>query len=308
MLTVYFIRHGQAGSRQDYDRLSELGREQADRLGTWLARQPVRFDAVWSGRLNRQRETAEQVREASRRNGTEFPEIVSSPCWDEFDLDAVYRGIGPQIAQHDEEFRLQFEEVRRQAKDPQSAVHRTWARCDTTVVRAWIDGGYEFSGEESFDGFVKRVRSGAGLFEALLEKDAPNRNVAVFTSATPAAVWAGMALDLDGRRVMQLAGVTYNSSMTVIRVGPGARAAVSVQHRPTYRCGGVVDTPVNARKIIRMTPEREKELLERIRQLEEMNSALQDKLHLIYEIVAPADDFANGAVEEGLVNINFPKN
>ena len=56
-----------------------------------------------------------------------------------------------------------------------------------------------------------------------------------------------------------------------------------------------------------MTPEREKELLERIRQLEEMNSSLQDKLDLIYEIVAShdedsghVDDEADGA---GLVNI-----
>ncbi len=58
-----------------------------------------------------------------------------------------------------------------------------------------------------------------------------------------------------------------------------------------------------------MTPDREKELLERIQQLEELNSALQDKLDLIYEIVAPEDDYSNGeAGEAGLVNINFPKN
>jgi hypothetical protein len=58
-----------------------------------------------------------------------------------------------------------------------------------------------------------------------------------------------------------------------------------------------------------MTPEREKELLERIRQLEELNSALQDKLDMIYEIVAPEDDYANGeAGEAELVNINLPKN
>jgi hypothetical protein len=41
----------------------------------------------------------------------------------------------------------------------------------------------------------------------------------------------------------------------------------------------------------------EKELLERIRQLEEQNSALQDKLDMIYAILAP--DFEEGD-EEGL--------
>ena len=58
-----------------------------------------------------------------------------------------------------------------------------------------------------------------------------------------------------------------------------------------------------------MTPDREKELLDRIHQLEQMNSALQDKLDLIYEIVAPEDEYANGeAADVGLVNIDLPKN
>jgi hypothetical protein len=39
----------------------------------------------------------------------------------------------------------------------------------------------------------------------------------------------------------------------------------------------------------------EKELLERIRQLEEQNSALQDKLDMIYAILAP--DFEAGEEE-----------
>ena len=58
-----------------------------------------------------------------------------------------------------------------------------------------------------------------------------------------------------------------------------------------------------------MTPDRERELLDRIRQLEDMNSALQDKLDLIYEIVSPEDDYSNGEAEgTDLVNIDLPKN
>jgi hypothetical protein len=43
----------------------------------------------------------------------------------------------------------------------------------------------------------------------------------------------------------------------------------------------------------------EKELLERIRQLEELNSELQDKLDMIYSIVAPdyEEDDAHGFVQ-----------
>jgi hypothetical protein len=51
----------------------------------------------------------------------------------------------------------------------------------------------------------------------------------------------------------------------------------------------------------------EKELLERIRQLEEMNSALQDKLDAIWSILAPVyepDD--EGSEDEALVQIELP--
>jgi hypothetical protein len=63
-----------------------------------------------------------------------------------------------------------------------------------------------------------------------------------------------------------------------------------------------------------MTPDRESELLERIRQLEELNSTLQDKLDLIYEIVAPSEgedlESTDGYADapESLVNIKLPNN
>lgn len=50
----------------------------------------------------------------------------------------------------------------------------------------------------------------------------------------------------------------------------------------------------------------EKELLERIRQLEEQNNELQDKLDMIYSILAPdyeTEEAADEAQSEGLVNI-----
>ena len=218
--TVYFIRHGQAGSRQDYDRLSDVGREQADLLGAWLARRRMHFDEAWSGRLNRQRGTAEAVRQGYQNGGGDaFPPIRLHPCWDEFDLDAVYRGIAPQLAAHDPEFRGQCDDLERQAGDAASPVHRAWAKCDTTIIRAWIDGRYEFEGE-SYQDFVTRVSNAPMLTGTML---AGTGNVAVFTSATPAAVWAAKALDLTftglgGRKTMQLAGVTYNTGVTVVKV------------------------------------------------------------------------------------------
>jgi hypothetical protein len=50
---------------------------------------------------------------------------------------------------------------------------------------------------------------------------------------------------------------------------------------------------------------REKELLERIRQLEEQNSALQDKLDMIWAVLAP--DYEDADEEDGAETEESPK-
>ena len=51
----------------------------------------------------------------------------------------------------------------------------------------------------------------------------------------------------------------------------------------------------------------ERELLDRIRELEMMNSDLQDKLDMIYSIVAPDDDEADEGAGGQLVQIDSPR-
>lgn len=62
---LVLVRHGQANSdAQDehgYDRLSDLGHQQARWLGTWLRDHEAPFDHVLMGSLRRHRETAEAM-------------------------------------------------------------------------------------------------------------------------------------------------------------------------------------------------------------------------------------------------------
>src|SRR5438128_5480803 len=46
----------------------------------------------------------------------------------------------------------------------------------------------------------------------------PGESVAVFTSATPTAVWCGSALQVDDRGIFRIAGVLYNSSFSTLRL------------------------------------------------------------------------------------------
>lgn len=206
------IRHGQAGLRHDYDTLSDLGRRQARLLGEYLAAQQVRFTAVYSGALKRQSETAREVLRAMAAAGAAVPEVQIDDHWNEFDLDAVYHAIAPRLAADDPEFQVEHEKLRHMLEEQNSPAHRNWTRCDTLVVRAWVEGRYEVPGE-SWEAFRKRVSTPLRV----LSRIPPAETAVVFSSATPIAVWIGMALGLNGRHVMRLAGVTYNAALTTMR-------------------------------------------------------------------------------------------
>ena len=60
----------------------------------------------------------------------------------------------------------------------------------------------------------------------------PEGNVAIFTSATPIAVWAAAAMDVNDHRIMRIAGVLLNSSYTVVRVRDGKLRLFSLNNVP----------------------------------------------------------------------------
>lgn len=215
MSFVYFFRHGQAGTRDNYDSLSDVGRRQAALLGEYLAAERIEFRTAFAGAMSRQQETAAGVIDAFRHAGVPFPALQTLPAFNEFDLDHVYSELAPLLARADEGFRREYEimmeQVRASEGSPDAAVHRRWSPCDIQVVDAWIRSAYPYSGE-SWEAFRKRV---SGPRPHL---NGAEGNIAVFTSATPTAIWAGLALDIHDARVLPLAGALYNSSITVLRL------------------------------------------------------------------------------------------
>jgi broad specificity phosphatase PhoE len=210
---LHLIRHAQAGPRHKYDRLSELGQQQARRLGEHLSSQPVAFAAAYAGCLERQRLTAQAVAEAYRDRGVAFPEIEYDPRWDEFDLGDVYRGLAEPLSRDDAEFEREYSEMMRLIDDENHALHRNHNYCDIAIIRAWVAARYAYSGE-SWEAFRSRV---AGPLATLSQHDS-GRQVAVFTSATPISLWVGRALGLDDSNIWRIAGVAYNTGITTFRV------------------------------------------------------------------------------------------
>jgi len=223
MSRVYLIRHGQAGTRHHYDTLSELGRQQARLLGEHFASQGLTFGAVYCGGMERQKQTAAQVAEAYRDAGLAFPEIETHDAWREFDLDHIYRSMAPQLCAADAEFKREYEAMREQARASETAeVHRRWTPCDMRIVKAWLAAEYPYDGE-SWTSFQERVTTAPM---------AAGANVAVFTSATPTAIWAGRALDIHDTRALRIAGVLHNASYTVLQVKSDAVQLFSMNEIP----------------------------------------------------------------------------
>ena len=60
MARIFFIRHGQASFLEsNYDKLSELGHQQAILLGQFWRKRHLKIDKVFCGNLRRQNETAQ---------------------------------------------------------------------------------------------------------------------------------------------------------------------------------------------------------------------------------------------------------
>lgn len=216
MSEIYLVRHGQAGTRDAYDMLSELGRRQSRLLGEHFAAQGIRFSHAYSGGMQRQQETAAEVRGAYSNSQQPFPDIEIEERWNEFNLDHIYHELAPVLCDADPEFRSQYESMRaelRASRDGDSAsVHRRWLPCDSTIVNAWISSRYPYSGE-SWSSFCSRVASCRDCMNGDHQG-----NVVVFTSGAPIGIWAGMALDITDERVLRLASVLHNASYTMLRL------------------------------------------------------------------------------------------
>jgi broad specificity phosphatase PhoE len=218
--SIYFVRHGQAGTRQLYDRLSDLGRGQAQCLGEYLAGSGPRFRTVISGGLERQKETGSIVAQALG-----WSEIPVDARWNEFDLDDVYRTIGPKLAADDPVFARDYAKMMAEAEHAHSPVHRQWTTSDVAVFQAWRLDRYRCEGE-TFGMFCERVRDAVQALGSL------PKPALVFTSATPIGLTISWAAALEEMEGMQLAGRMWNCAWTELMCDRGEMRVVSYNNVP----------------------------------------------------------------------------
>jgi len=208
MGTLHLVRHGQASfGTDDYDRLSELGARQCQRLGEYFRQRDVRFDGVITGTLRRHRESL-----AALLSGLQVEhDALAMPGLNEYDSEAIVRAIHPQPlkrASNPEEVRQHFRLLR-----------------DGLV--AWIEGRTQPEGMPSFAQFS------AGIVEALDHVRARHDgDVLIVSSGGPISTAVAHVLGAPPKSMIELNLRMRNSALTEFAFTPKRHSLVTFNTLP----------------------------------------------------------------------------
>ena len=200
MATIYLIRHGQASfGAEDYDKLSELGCRQATVVGEYFRDSGVHFDAVYSGDLSRQRETARLAIASQTR---EVPHHID-PRFNEIQNEAQLKYLMPEVVKINPTIQALLEKGLSSSKNYQKvidAVFNYWVSpaCADPRIQSWA----EFS---------------AGTRQAIaeiIENQGGGKTIGIFTSGGTLATIVAQVLGLGGEKTYQFYEPVLNCSIT----------------------------------------------------------------------------------------------
>ena len=224
------VRHAQASfGGPDYDRLSDLGREQAQRLGAHWADRGMVFDHVFVGPRHRHQRTAEIVGGVLSGRGLPWPATVQLPELDEYaGLDVFRMGL-PMLTAKDP---TMLEKAAR-GRQLGAAAPLELLSLFQHVVERWVRGELVVPGVETWKEFRARARRG---LQTMVQAGAGGRQLAAFTSTGPVAAAMDLAFDLDDERFMELSWQVRNTAVSEFLFSP-PRFSLSVfnalAHLPT---------------------------------------------------------------------------
>jgi broad specificity phosphatase PhoE len=136
MLELYLARHGQSFGNLDFalgpdTELTDLGREQAAKLGRWLVDQGYDFSALYCSTLRRARQTAEIINVHFGLAITFDPDLREAEVWLPGELP---RRDAPLSAQPAAPFRPAYEAMRARVKRTTARILEENARGRVLVV------------------------------------------------------------------------------------------------------------------------------------------------------------------------------
>ncbi|MBB2497210.1 histidine phosphatase family protein [Aquipseudomonas ullengensis] len=221
MGSIYLIRHGQASfGADDYDVLSPTGIRQAEILGEHLGHLGLSFDRCLAGTLRRQQHTATSALQRCVAAGLPAPELEIDAAFNEFDAEAVIRGLIPaMLADEPDAMR-----ILRNPKDDRAAFQHLFAR----IIRRWITGEYDQPGHETWQGFLDNVRGG---LERLLAQTERQQNIAIFTSGGTITAAIHLLTGVPADKAFELNWQIVNTSLSRLHFRNGEATLASFNSR-----------------------------------------------------------------------------
>ena len=221
MITILLARHGQASfGQENYDQLSELGGLQARLLGQHYATSQRRIDAIFSGSLSRQRDSARHFCDSYQPSvltndsapivNIEMPDSYVLPLFDEFNHEDVFMKSSPNLATQ-----AQIAAELTQANKPLTRLGELFG----LAMQRWHAGEHDEEYIESWPQFS--IRSQQALEQLCnqvtdlshLEEDS---TVLVFTSGGVISAITAQLLQQGSQTAYQLTKSSVNTGVTAI--------------------------------------------------------------------------------------------
>jgi broad specificity phosphatase PhoE len=192
---LFLVRHGQASfGAADYDQLSDLGRQQCERLGAWFRSHGVRFDAVLTGTLKRHAQSLAAIETGLGATHA----AQAQPELDEYDSHALIRTVhdGP---------------LPTVKTAPEARVHFQLLR---DGLLRWMQG------QTQPEGMLRHAAFVAGIEAALarLRQRHADGTALVVSSGGPISMAIGHVLGLQPEAVIELNLHLRNSAVCELRM------------------------------------------------------------------------------------------
>ncbi len=209
MGTLYLVRHGQASfGADDYDRLSDLGLRQCERLGQYWASRGLRFDAVITGSLRRHTQTWEGI---ARGAGLPHEPLVW-PGLNEYDSHAIIRAIHPEPL----------------PRPDTPELYRQHFRLLRDGLTQWMAGTISPQGMPDYDTFVHGVTSALDH----VRQHHHGQRVLIVSSGGPISTAVGHLLGASPEATIELNLRIRNSAVTEFHFTPRRHSLLSYNTLP----------------------------------------------------------------------------
>lgn len=199
MSTLYLIRHGQGSFGTDnYDQLSQLGRQQVELLGQFFAESGEKIDRVYSGSLQRQRETAQIVAGAL---GLAEP-LVINDAFNEYDGDVILRCFAASLTPKELDD-AGWPALKNDRKRFQLFLER--------AARAWVDARIEAEDMLPWHGFHGRIKT---ALQHIMQTEGRSKTLILSTSGGVIGTTVAHVLGLSNHMGVELNWAVHNASIT----------------------------------------------------------------------------------------------